>query len=90
MTIIARFHPQAWINDYAVEVDPEGETEFDVTPEILVFDRATALEIKDDDYDSDDLRFATAAPKWVQGWSGPFWIEVADSIVEHYDDKAGS
>ena len=90
MTIIARFHPQAWINDYAVEVDPEGETEFDVTPEILAFDRAAALELEDDSYDSDDLRFAAAAPKWVQEWSGPFWIEVAASIVEHYDDEAGS
>ena len=22
------FHPQAWSNDYAIDVDPEGPTEF--------------------------------------------------------------
>ena len=32
--ILATFHPQAWINDCAVEVDPEGPTEFDVSAEV--------------------------------------------------------
>lgn len=28
---IARFNPQAWVKDYAIEVDPEGEQEWDAT-----------------------------------------------------------
>ena len=27
----ARFTPQAWINDYAVDVDPEGPTDWELT-----------------------------------------------------------
>jgi hypothetical protein len=29
--IIAEFVPQAWQDDYAVEVDPEGETTWDAS-----------------------------------------------------------
>mgnify|MGYP001597314909 CR=1 FL=1 len=54
--IIAEFVPQAWVNDYAVTVDPEGETEFDVTDRIVAMGREAALKIKDDDYPSDHLR----------------------------------
>lgn len=74
----AKFHPQAWQNDYAISVDPEGETEFDVTAEVLELLEA-GREVPDaDSYESDDLRNAAKAPKWVRDWSGPFYIEVRD------------
>ena len=65
---IAVFHPQAWLNDYAVEVDPEGDTTFDVgtVPE----------SVEDDSYESDRLRDHDNAPQWIKDWHGPFWIEV--------------
>lgn len=31
----ARFFPEAWVRDQAVEVDPEGETQWDVTEHVL-------------------------------------------------------
>lgn len=72
----ARFHPQAWQNDYAISVDPEGETEFDVTAEVEA-SLGEGREIPDDDsYDSDELRHAANAPKWIREWSGPFYIQV--------------
>lgn len=82
--IIAAFHPQAWWNDYAMEVDPEGPTEFDVTDVILAMSRDDAEAIRDDQYESDDLRFAPSAPQWVRDWSGPFWIEVENAIGDYF------
>jgi len=63
-----RFHPQAWVSDYAAEVDPEGETEWEagVVPD----------DVLDDDYASDNLRLHLNAPKWAREWAGPFWIEI--------------
>lgn len=63
-----RFHPQAWINDRAIEVDPQGETEWEV--EVVVDD------VEDDTYESDELRLHENAPEWVKDWTGPFFIEV--------------
>jgi len=62
------FHPQAWVNDYAVPVDPEGATEFQV-------DDAELVGLKPDTFGSDNLQFHRNAPKWIQDWSGPFYID---------------
>lgn len=69
----AIFHPQAWINDYAVEVDAEGETEWECGD--------VPADMRDDDYDSDDLRFHENAPQWVKDWSGPFYVEIVREEV---------
>ncbi len=45
---IAIFHPQAWVNDYAIDVDPLGEVSFDVGD--------VAENIRDNSHESDDLR----------------------------------
>lgn len=66
-TVTVEFVPQAWINDYAYPVDPEGETTWEVPVDQLVG-------LKPDDYPSDELRFMDNVPKWVQEWSGPFYI----------------
>ena len=63
-----RFHPQAWINDYAVEVDAEGPTEFEVGE--------VAADVRDDSYPSDNLRDHENAPQWVKDWGGPFYVEI--------------
>ena len=64
----ARFHPQAWVDDYAIDVDPEGPTEWDVG--------AVSETMKDDTYDPDRWREHPNTPAWVREWAGPFWIEV--------------
>lgn len=74
----ARFHPQAWQNNYAIAVDPEGETEFDVTAEVEAY-LGEGRQVPDDEtYDSDELQHAANAPKWVRDWGGPFYIEVIE------------
>ena len=80
--IIAKFHPQAWVNDYAIDVDPEGDTEWDASPEILAMAPAERIELDDDSYETDALRYGVNAPKWVADWSGPFYITVVDDIPE--------
>ena len=64
----AIFHPQAWQNDYAIEVDPEGEIAFSVGE--------VSETIEDDTYESDELRSHPNAPEWVKDWTGPFYIEI--------------
>ena len=68
------FTAQAWLNDYAISVDPQGDT-------VWLDDVPPGLE--DDSYESDELRFSDAAPEWVKDWSGPFYIE-----VEYIDETA--
>lgn len=73
--IMATFHPQAWFNDYAIEVDPQGDTDFDITFEMLAIGQR-ACELEDNDYESDHLSEAVRAPEWIRKWQGPFWIEI--------------
>lgn len=76
----AYFHPQAWINDYAIEVDPEGVRRWTVSQEHLDKIRSEhpdSIEaLYDSSFVSDEVRHDPAAPEWVREWSGPFWVEV--------------
>jgi hypothetical protein len=66
----AIFTPQAWVNDYSIQVDPEGPTEWEVEDE--------HLGLQPDTYESDELRDHPNAPAWVRDWSGPFYISVTE------------
>jgi len=68
--IRVRFRPQAWQRDYAVEVDPEGETEWLISIE-------TANDLPGSN-DLDWVRSDVFAPDWIKEWQGPFEIEVLD------------
>jgi len=67
------FHPQAWLNDNAIDVDPQGDTVFHVSADHL------------EQYDSDQLKYELEPyrglpqlPEWIRNWSGPFWFEVEE------------
>lgn len=83
-----RFHPQAWQNDYAIEVDPEGKTDFQVPLYDVDLGGNGALP-DDDQYESDELRHHALAPKWIQDWSGPFYIEITnrDELEAHLEGQ---
>jgi hypothetical protein len=83
--VMAEFTPQAWVGDHAMSVDPEGDTVSDVTAEIVAMGRQKASELEDNQYNSDDLRHTHNAPKWIQDWSGPFSVEVAEQIQAFYE-----
>lgn len=84
MTAFATFVPQAWIGNNAVDVDAEGETSFDITPEIESMGKENALAIKDNSNSSDVFQYAAHAPKWIKQWSGPFYIRLSDSVAAHF------
>lgn len=73
-----RFQPQAWVNDNAMDVDPEGPAEWFVSKE-------TAADIPSSN-DLDFVRGDDFAPKWVADWSGPFEITVIEPDVEDERD----
>ena len=62
------FIPQAWVNNYAVNVDPAGPTTWDTDW------FGTDLPAPRSD-ESDQLRDGADAPRWVKDWSGPFEVE---------------
>lgn len=79
----ARFQPQAWINDDAVDID--GARTFDVTRFIEHMGQDKALEIKDSSREADELWHTFTRLRGYQGHDGPFRIEVADAIRKFYD-----
>ena len=82
--IHATFTPQQWQSNYAVTVDAEGPTDWDVTDEIVAMGREAALALKDNSDASDDLARSPSAPEWIRNWSGPYYVEVAQSIEDYY------
>lgn len=64
------FTPPAWINDYAVAVDPHGDTVFNVScPDGVPIP-------KDCTFASDVLGLSVDAPQWIQDWEGPSETQV--------------
>ncbi len=73
----ARFVPQVWVRDYAVDVvHPEvGPTEWELSDA----EAQSALpEARRRCADLDFLRDTPGAPDWVKEWNGPFYIELID------------
>jgi hypothetical protein len=83
--VMAEFTPQVWVGDQTMVVDPQGDTTWDITAEIVAIGRQKALELQDDQHNTDDLRYTYHAPKWVQDWSGPFYVEVSGQIEAFYE-----
>lgn len=83
--IIARFTPQAWINDYAVDID--GAYDFDVTAQILAMPKEQALTIEDDSYEADDLWHENAVSN-EKPHGGPFCVTVQQAIADYFREPA--
>lgn len=76
---IATFTPQAWMNDHAIQVDPQGPRHWDVTEQVMATPEAERSQLLEADTDvSDSLRYLDNAPAWVRDWSGPFYVSVEE------------
>lgn len=79
---IADFEPQAWQNDYAVQVDAEGPRTWDATAFINADPDLKArvdkqARLKGYYLDRVDLlQEDENAPQWIRDWTGPFTIRV--------------
>lgn len=85
--ITATFDPQVWVNDNAMSVDPQGDTVFDVTEAVLAMGRERALALKNESHEADELRLSEHAPQWIKDWSGPFYVDVEDSIADYFEPE---
>ena len=81
--IQARFVPQAWIRDSAVDID--GTVQFDCTPRIIEMGREAALQIRDNRDESDAL----VPPETLATHSGPFRVEVQAAIQAYFAEEEG-
>lgn len=75
--LMAYFHPQAWVNNCAIEID--GGYEFDVTDQIFAMTREDALKICNASDAADALWLNNPVSK-ERPHDGPFLIEVEDEI----------
>lgn len=76
---IADFSPEAWVQDNAIHVDPEGPTEWETRFEGLTPVQRERILSHEDGLDNDDLlKKDPAAPEWVREWRGPFSIHVRE------------
>jgi hypothetical protein len=83
---LARFTPEAWVRDQAIEVDAAGPQEWDCTTLALAHldyladvaaRRRESLDDGEGVLDNDDLfKDDPDAPEWVRSWRGPFAIRV--------------
>ena len=86
---IAVFRPQAWANDYAVDVEPEGPARWEVTGHLRSLNaEERAKVLAGHDYESDALRELPGAPQWVQDWTGPFEVDVFELRSLSAEDRA--
>ena len=88
MRYFAEFTPEAWINDYAIAVDPEGDTVWDCTA-FAIENQDYLLRMEEEDSDPEDgvldiddvFKGDPAAPEWIREWQGPFTIRVRKEIA---------
>jgi hypothetical protein len=76
--IVAHFRPQAWINDYAIDVD--GSYDFDATDLLLNWPKDRVLGLEDSDYTTDDV-WREHEISHERPHSGPFGVEVVGSVT---------
>lgn len=75
--VLVRFTPQAWVNDNAIPVDPEGADSWTVPLDDLL--EHCGGQLPDDDrYESDDIRTMPQAPAWARDWGGPFCVSIVN------------
>lgn len=80
------FNPQAWLNDHAINVDPQGNTVFHVSTDYLEKYDSTQLK-----YELEPYMDLPQLPAWIRNWNGPFWFEVDEAelvLLEHQSDGA--
>ena len=71
---LVKFSPEAWQNDYAVPVDPQGDDTWAVADATLDL----IADAKKKGRDLDFVMLDPFAPQWVKNWGGPFTITVLD------------
>lgn len=83
----AEYEPQAWQNDYAIDVDPEGDTAIDITWEVLTMDREEAKTFQDNRDFTESLIEALMAPEWIRNRQGPSSIRARYAVDDFLEER---
>ena len=83
----AEYEPQAWQNDYAIEVDPEGDTAIDITWEVLTMDREEAMSFQDNRDFTESLIEALMVPEWIRDRQGPSSIRARYAVDRFFEER---
>lgn len=81
--VTANFQPQAWQNDYAIDID--GAFEFDATAAVMRLSVEEIKKLKDDSYEADNIAQDAGAG---EDFSGPFFVTIVEPIekfLEQFD-----
>ena len=76
------FQPQAWVNDYAVDIDPQGGWQIDVTDRVREMGQKAALLIDDCSPESDELVHG------LHDHQGPFSVWCREQIDLFFNEGA--
>lgn len=81
---VVEFMPQRWEGDLAMIDEARGTVRFAVNPDEIVelTNYASADDFEPDTGQSDELRWASTAPVWIQDWDGPFYIELVGPLSD--------
>jgi len=71
-----KFHPEVWVDERAVETDPEGPQCWEVPLEDALSEDGTIVE--GNTAYSDELREHERAPIWARNWTGPFYVTIEE------------
>jgi len=81
---MARYVPQSWVNDNAVEID--GIKLFDITKQVKKMGKEESLMLMDDTLPTDNLAIEAGLTDWTRGGrSGPFKVEVENAIRTYWE-----
>ena len=87
-TITLQFVTQAWINDYAIEADPQGPTTWEVPLSELREEYSCQAFWEDEHEKRDQMRYHANAPQWIKDWPGPFEVEFEDAFADPWEPAA--
>lgn len=84
-TITLQFIPQKWVNDYAIDADPQGPLTWDVPIIEIITEFPDEFSWHNEHETRDSMRAHANAPQWVREWDGPFEVEFAEPFADPWD-----
>lgn len=76
------FLAQAWLDGNPISVDPDGDTSWDATFNVLLNRTEIESIIDNDDIPIDILHLGPGAPEWIRQWTGPCDLYYDEDVME--------
>ena len=76
------FLAQTWLDGSPISVDPDGDTSWDATFNVLLNRAEIERSVENDDIPIDILHLGPGAPEWIRKWTGPCEIYYDEDALE--------